>query len=456
MKRTLLAVMAVICGLSLIVPQQSEAAYGGLSPDPGSVQGRWVAYKTGDKTRINTEDSYNPSLGTNGGITSGFYVWAGSPLVSENDGNPGTIEVFDKDGALYGTAALTMTNSFTAGSTVNLAATTRITTEITDVTVGAIADNGDGNVTVALSWTSAGAASYLVFYANLPCGSTGDSCAGLNSNGEYYLRGSTATNSATITAPHPSKFGGGDYDAWFLVIPVDGSGDWGLHSRESSKTNISDTLPTPTPPAPTATPSPSPTPSPTPTFTESPTPTNTSGPTATPTPAPDHSETENGVVAGVEYVFFEATEYEVRVTFTSLSPASGVDLTVDHYDSAHPEAGADALTVYWNLNLTGATNYSATVTFTYADVDVPAGVGEGQITAVRFNGTNFDVILSSLDGNLNEVTVTGVDQFSPWTLGPIDAFSTSVPTTSEWGVILLLASLSTAFYVYRRREEDVL
>ena len=280
MKKSKLAILVVMSMAVISIPKLSEAVYGNVVPDPGQAHGRWVAHELGNITRINTEDSYNPSQGVNNGINGGLYNWSGTPLLNDRSNNPGIIKVYDLNAVLYGEATIFMRNSATDGGPVSLSSVWNgKTREIADISVGNLTNKGDENITVSLSWSSVTAVvEYLVYYSNTPCGDISDPCAGFNSNGEYHLRGSTGTNSATITIPHPSKMQSvSDYDAWFLVIPVFSDGRWGVHSLESAKTNISNTIPSPTPTkTPTKTWTASKTPTPTPTMTPTTTPTFTS------------------------------------------------------------------------------------------------------------------------------------------------------------------------------------
>ncbi|HDZ04246.1 Ig-like domain-containing protein, partial [Maribacter sp.] len=72
---------------------------------------------------------------------------------------------------------------------------------------------------------------------------------------------------------------------------------------------------------------------------------------------------------------------------------------------------------FWQLDKTGAG--TANLTFSYADAEVPSG-GENDLSSYRFNTTLNkweSKGVSAIDIANNTVTVSGVNEFSPWTLG---------------------------------------
>jgi hypothetical protein len=71
----------------------------------------------------------------------------------------------------------------------------------------------------------------------------------------------------------------------------------------------------------------------------------------------------------------------------------------------------------WTITPTGISGGTYTVTFTYSDGELN-GASEAGLKAARFNGSTWDVLgaTSTVDTVANTVTVTGVTDFSTWTL----------------------------------------
>ena len=101
--------------------------------------------------------------------------------------------------------------------------------------------------------------------------------------------------------------------------------------------------------------------------------------------------------------------------------------TVKTNQGKHPNRyNENILGMYWTLTNNGLT--SADVTFNYLDADVYGN--ETKYEVLRYNGTGFDHPQGSINITNNTVTVSGVTQFSDWTLGEIN---TKLSWTGELG-----------------------
>lgn len=290
----------LLCGLGLsfvpLVEANLPIAFGGIKYESGlsPLFPTYVLYLNGNPAVICTEDNFNAELGQDGGICNILNPstpncsptrWVfGFDALAEQGGSVGsayTIEVFDEAGDHFGSLGGTIPSSTSAVPDLTLLANTVRPKRIP----------GDVNVSVTpagsvtLSWAAAERATqYKIMYAGVACGRTSDACGGSFSRGKYSLRGtvSSTSYSTTVTA--------GSLDNWFIVVPINGSGQNGPATDEvrviaAEPTNTPTITPTPTS---THTPSPTPTqtttrtPTSTPTIT--PTPTQTLTPTITPTP----------------------------------------------------------------------------------------------------------------------------------------------------------------------------
>lgn len=85
--------------------------------------------------------------------------------------------------------------------------------------------------------------------------------------------------------------------------------------------------------------------------------------------------------------------------------------------------GATPIDRTWTLGLIKASGYEGTLSLTYDDDDIPVGVDEDNLVAARWDGSAWVILAadSTADSASNTVTVTGVTEFSDWTLVELDA-----------------------------------
>ncbi|MBN1815532.1 MAG: S8 family serine peptidase [Anaerolineae bacterium] len=100
-------------------------------------------------------------------------------------------------------------------------------------------------------------------------------------------------------------------------------------------------------------------------------------------------------------------------------PGGNVTITMSKTEPAHsPPAGKAFLDVNWDIS-SGMSGFSTQIVFHYDETDLPAGMTENTIIALRWNsGTlSWDEVGGTVDTNANTVTVSGVTAFSNWALG---------------------------------------
>lgn len=119
--------------------------------------------------------------------------------------------------------------------------------------------------------------------------------------------------------------------------------------------------------------------------------------------------------------FVKIATYAPTTSTTAHLPYPSTPTNVVHIRNlAGVNDSANIVNRFWQIDVTGA-NPTATVTFTYGANELPAN-GNASMTAQRYNSSNNGWVQpaaiggqSSSQGN-RTVTVTGVSQFSPWTL----------------------------------------
>lgn len=77
--------------------------------------------------------------------------------------------------------------------------------------------------------------------------------------------------------------------------------------------------------------------------------------------------------------------------------------------------GATGITRTWSITPTGISGFTATVVFTYSDAELN-GATETNLEAVRWDGSQWVSATTTIDTVANTATVTGVTDFSDWTL----------------------------------------
>lgn len=174
---------------------------------------------------------------------------------------------------------------------------------------------------------------------------------------------------------------------------------------------------------------------------------------------PETAETANGVGTNAATTFFNSTDYETTVTFTSVSGGfnggSDVNISITVYDSRPPHSsGTKMLNRWWDIEVQPSTAvFTADVVLRYADSDVPSGMTEAEIEGLfRYNGNQWIAQFGTVDTTNNEVTLNGVTGFSPWGIGSLEGFLPTVPSLAFWGVVALLGGLT--FILGRERLED--
>lgn len=86
-----------------------------------------------------------------------------------------------------------------------------------------------------------------------------------------------------------------------------------------------------------------------------------------------------------------------------------------------------SLTRNWTLEPSAGGITTADIRFDYLQTDVPAGANEAGFSFLRNNGTTTAIAPTSIDTTANFATLSGVSQFSTWSLGnlaPLAAMST--------------------------------
>lgn len=117
----------------------------------------------------------------------------------------------------------------------------------------------------------------------------------------------------------------------------------------------------------------------------------------------------------------------VDVNITAAGAGSG-SVTVTPMASVHPNAvaPANALAYHWDISAPGITLApgSATLTFNYSDSDLN-GATESDMVAGRYDG-EWEILGATINTVANTATVTGVSNFSTWSLGDATALPVSL------------------------------
>lgn len=132
------------------------------------------------------------------------------------------------------------------------------------------------------------------------------------------------------------------------------------------------------------------------------------------------ARTADATVTGARVVpIFGAAGDALPVTFDITAAGTGTGAFSANTIAAPTQtlpAGATGISRAWNLDATGITGATVTLTVTYLDADLGAAT-ESALQLARWNGSSWDVYpATSINTTNNTATLTGVTSFSEWTL----------------------------------------